>query len=333
VLDISGEDAISTSEFAPVEAPFATQPVDATEDAPVLQKPKRRVGWIVSVALLSLALVSTLAVLALSFFRLEEARSRIEQQQELLEQKEDRIQEQDELIEKKETFSAAMQALVATAGKFDGALFGTLVPHDSFESLATRGWAGRWNAGTLDRATADAREADEKLADVLAAARKEAGANSSGTTYEAVLDRLGRGFVTSSVDDADKLCKRDVLGCVFPHDPFTVHFDAADASLPHMTDWLETGVAYHEFAHVLQLTNPEATHKAVKAFGGDDETMADCFALTYLDGWALDHQIWTSDVEYWDVSIGYGHTCDDTQRKTVRDWYEELGYESRPISQ
>jgi hypothetical protein len=329
-----GRNAITASETTPVQAPLTAEYAPGAGSAPVgRDKPKRRVGWIVTVAVLSLALVAALAVLAVSFLRLEEARAHIDEQQQRIDEQRDRIGEQEQLIEKKETFAAAMRDLVATASEFDGEPFGVLVPESAFESIATRGWSGRWDAAALDRATADARDADGELAEVLAAARKEASGNRSGTTYEAVLDRLGGGFVTASIDDADALCEQDVLGCVISDDPYTVHFDAANSSLPYMNDWLRTGLAYHEFAHVLQMTNPEPTQKTVEAFDGDEETMADCFALTYLDGWQLDHRIWTSDIEYWDVSMGYGHTCDDSQRKAVRDWYGQLGYESRPIKQ
>jgi hypothetical protein len=282
---------------------------------------------------LTFALTGAIGALAMSTLQLDRANTHIEQQRKLLDEQDDRIQEQERLIERKETFSAAMHDLVATASEFDGALFGTLVPHETYQTLATRGWSNRWDARGLELATDAARAADEELAGLLSAARSEASANHSGTTYEAVLDRLGDGFVTASIDDADALCEQDVLGCVVGEDPYTVHFDAADASLPYMTDWLRTGLAYHEFAHVLQMTNLEATEEAVTAFGGDRETMADCFALTYLDGWELDHEVWVSDAEYWEVSMGYGHTCSAAERRAVRDWYGNLGYESRPISQ
>ena len=124
-----------------------------------------------------------------------------------------------------------------------------------------------------------------------------------------------------------------MLACVVSSDPYTVHFDAADTTLPYMNDWLRTGLAYHEFAHSLQMTNPGPTAVALEAFGGDSETMADCFALTYLDGWTLDHKIYVSSFEYWQVSIGYGYTCNDTQKQAIRDWYGQLGYQPAPISQ
>jgi hypothetical protein len=100
-----------------------------------------------------------------------------------------------------------------------------------------------------------------------------------------------------------------------------------------MTEWLRTGVAYHEFAHVLQMMNPAPTEQALEHFAGDDETMADCFALTYLDGWTLEHRVWINRHDYWDIDIGYGHVCDDAQKQAVQDWYGTLGFQLEPITQ
>ncbi len=226
-----------------------------------------------------------------------------------------------------------MNALLATASEFDGSLFDTIVPRAEYVALANRGWDGRWDASALDRATEQANAATADLEALLQAAQAQAASNVSGTTYEAVLDRLGGGFVGTVFDDADALCGEDVLACVSSVDPFVVHVDAADDAVPFANDFLRTGNMYHEFAHVLQFTNPGPTETAAAAFGGDWETMADCFALTYLDGWTLEQTIWTSSFEYWEVSLGYGYTCDEAQRQVMRDWYGALGYSPEPISQ
>ena len=139
--------------------------------------------------------------------------------------------------------------------------------------------------------------------------------------------------MASVLDDADTLCEADVLACVVSDDPYTVHFDAADSTLPYMTDFIRTGLAYHEFAHSLQMTNPGPTGVAVAAFGGDRETMADCFALTYLDGWKLDHQVFVSSTTYYQVNIGYGYTCNEEQKQVIRDWYEGLGFTTPQVAQ
>ena len=302
---------------APVDTP--PPPADAPDAPTKPPKKKRRIGWIITVILLSLALIATGVVLALTLIRLAEAR--------------DRIDEQNNLIDEKETFSAAMHELTATANQFDGVLYASIVPESRLERLAQRGWEDRRNVAALNQDTIDALTMRDELAHVLAAASEQATTNGSGTKYEAVIDSLGDGFVTAVVDNADKLCGEDVLACVLSDDPYTVHFDKGDANQPYMTDWLRTGLAYHEFAHVLQTTNPEATATALEAFDGNDEKMADCYALTYLDGWTLDHTVWVSDYQYWEVSIGYGYTCNKAQKQVVRDWYEQLGYTSAPISQ
>lgn len=250
----------------------------------------------------------------------------------IIEQNEE-IKEQRELIDRKEVFGASLTSLLDTAAQFDGQIVGALVPFDRYETAAVRAWDHRWSSKAMDRDIAALAVLEEELDTLLAAATIEAASNTTGSTYEAVIDRLGSGFVVSLIDDADALCEADVLACVSSEDPYTVHFDAADHGLEYMNDTLKTGVAYHEFAHVLQMSNPEPTEKALEAFSGDVETMADCFALTYLDGWKLDHRIWVSSYQYWDVSLGYGHVCDAAQRASVVEWYDSLAFHVVPISQ
>jgi hypothetical protein len=285
--------------------------------------PRRRLFVIV---LLSICLAAALGVLAFYLVKLHEANIRIEEQ-------EQQIQEQQDLIDQKETFGAAMQGLMATTSKFDGLLMTSIVPLDDYGAVAANAWSDRRNPAGLDRDTATVQKDEKDLELLLSAASTQATTNTTGTMYETTIDQLGGGFVRSLVDNADSICKSDVLACVISDDPYTVHFDAADNSVPYMTDWLRTGIAYHEFAHVLQMTNPVPTETALESFGGDDETMADCFALTYLNGWKLHQRIWTSHYQYWDVDIGYGLTCNAAQKQAVRDWYGQLGFHSHPISQ
>lgn len=271
-------------------------------------------------------MLAALAVLGYGYLQLTAANERIDQQ--------DReLQQQRDLIDKKETFGAAMNALQSKAAEFDGNLLGAIVPADEYQVLATSGWAHRWDSFELDGDIAAAQAATQKLTDLQAAAATQLSTNVTGTTNESVIDQLGGGYVASVVDDADSLCESDVLACVVSDDPYTVHFDAADIALPYMTDFIRTGLAYHEFAHTLQMTNPGPTAVALESFGGDAEIMADCFALTYLDGWKLDHQVFVSSTTYYQVSIGYGYTCTSDQRAVIVDWYQQLGFHSAPISQ
>lgn len=80
-----------------------------------------------------------------------------------------------------------------------------------------------------------------------------------------------------------------------------------------------------------EFTNPEATASALTAFADDPETMADCYALTVLDGWTLEHEVPIDATSYWEVRLGYGYTCDDGQRQVIRDWLSALGVQKQIV--
>ena len=309
------------------EPPEALTSTEREEPVPVSDEPtpstprrRRRVGWIVAVTLLGLALIAAGGALAFTLIKLSEAQQLIDHQR--------------ELIDEKETFASAAQELMSTAAQFDGVPYDSLVKASRYAGLIERAWQSRWDAGKVAEVTASIRRATGELTDLLTAAENEASSNATGTIFESLTDQLGAGFVKTSLDTADTACASDVWGCVAGEEPFTIHYDAADTGgQPYMNDWLRTGLAYHEYAHVLQFANPGPTTVAEKAFGGDWETMADCYALTVLPGWTLDHTIWVSDYEYWEVSVGYGYTCDESQRQVIRDWVDDLGYTHEPISQ
>ncbi|MEP6477907.1 MAG: hypothetical protein ABJB03_00820 [Rhodoglobus sp.] len=310
----------SDSHAAAPVAPEGTEP-------PPPPRKRRRIGWIVTVIVLVLALIATGVVLAIALTRLSEARDQINDQR-------DEIKHQKDLINEKETFSSAAQELTSTTAQFDGLPYATIVDTDYYASIFRREWTHRWSAGSVEADTEDVRSATQELEGVLATAKEQAASNGTGTFYESITDQLGAGYVTTSLDTADAACQQDVWGCVTSDEPFTIHYDESQTNvLPYMTDWLRTGLAYHEYAHVLQNTNPGPTDTAAAAFGDDWETMADCYALTELPGWSLDQRIYVSGNEYWDVSVGYGYTCDESQRQVIRDWVAALGYTHEPISQ
>jgi hypothetical protein len=293
-------------------------------DPPPAPRPRRRGR--VAIVLLSIALFLAAGALAAVIVLLMSANDTIDE-------RDQEIREQQELIEKKETFGAAVTSLIDTASSFNGLRTPTVVPYSDYELLVQRAWYHRWKPDALDRDIAAVAQHEADLIAFREAAVTEAGANTTGTTSEATIDQLGGGYVASLVYEADEFCGSDVLACVSSDDPYTVHFDADELDVEYTNSWIETGIAYHEFAHVLQMTNPDETEIALEAFGGDDEIMADCYALTYLDGWSLDQRVWITSYSWWDVSFGYGHTCDDTQRQAVVTWYDSLGFTATPISQ
>lgn len=293
------------------------------ESAPAPTPARRRRG-IVLPLLLGIALLLALAAGGWLFWQLTQANAQIEQQQRELDERGD-------LIDQKEQFGAVMQRVADNVAELDGLPFASLVDWDRVDGLADRGWAHRWVATSLAYDIKDAERTAVELEELRAAAATQAATNATGSAWEATLDQLGSGYVTTLLEEADELCEDDVLACVGWDEPFVVHVDSDDSADESMNDWIRTGVAYHEFAHVLQATNPEPTEETLAVFGDDLERMADCYSLTYLPGWALEHKVWINSWSWWDVEVGYGYTCNETERQAIRDWNAKLGVVARPL--
>lgn len=318
---------VPASPEAPAEPAEPAEPAATAEPTPQpsLEKPRRRKGPIIATVLLSVFLLLALGAGGWLYWQLSEANAQIEQQQQELDERE-------ELIDQKEVFGAAMLRISNSIAQLDGLPFATLVHWPLYDSLAVQGYSHRWHADALGYDILGAERAASELEEVVAAATTEAASNGTGSVWEATLDQLGRGYVSTVIEDADAFCEEDVLACVDFGEPFTVHVDAASSGEPQMTDWLRTGAAYHEFAHVLQATNPEPTEETLAVFGGDEERMADCYSLAFLEGWTLEHEVWINSYEYWEVEIGYGYTCNDAERQAIRDWNAKLGVTAREIA-
>lgn len=303
--------------------------------SPLLTPPAARRRPRRSTVFLGVALaVSIVAAVASSLWlssQLSESRSEIDDQRDQIEQQQREIEEQRGLIERKEQFGAAMDELSSTIDPLIGLPYATVVPWNEIEAFAGRAWQHRWTAGALSRDVVDVEAFTAVLSNRVAAARGQAATNATGTPWEATLDSLGGGWVSMAFDETNRPCGLDALACVAGGDPFVVHVSGDTRDNPQLTDWMRTGVAYHEYAHVLQFTNPETTASALAAFSGDMETMADCYALTFLNGWSLEHEVPIDDLSYWEVSVGYGYTCDDAQRQVIRDWVDGLGVQKRPV--
>ena len=307
-------------------AAAAAAPAPAPQPAPPRRRP---VGWIVTAVILAVSLIAIVAVAVWLYVQRTQDRATIDDQQREIEEQQQQLDEQRDLIDRKEAFGAAVENLLGEVESLRGMPLASVVPWDSYDSLAWQAWSRRWDLAGMDQSIRAVEDARTRLAAERADAANAASVNASGSAYEAALDALGQGYVTWSLDDVCSTA--DAIACVRSSDPRVVHVDVAREAEPYMTDRIRTGVAYHEFAHVLQFTNPEPTATALEAFGGDAETMADCFALTFLDGWTLDSRVWDSDSSYWEVSIGYGVECDDAQKQVIRDWRASLGVQPRVI--
>ena len=321
-----GDDAVVAP--LPVGDDVVVAPLPAASASPA---PRRRRGLTILVLVLVVVLAGASAAGTWLYVQLTEARGQIDQRNMRIDEQDEQIEEQRQQLDKKESFGAAMAGLQETVAPLAGLPFAQLVPWSDYELLAARAWSQRRDLEAMDGIIGDVETAAAEMAQRADVARSQASTNSSGSAWEATLDQLGSGWVATSIGDVAVSCDGDVLACVNGADPYVVHIDAASGADETMTDWIRTGVAYHEFAHVLQFLNPDATTTALAAFGDDWETMADCYSLTALPGWSLDHEVWIDDDQYWEVSVGYGYTCDESQRQVIRDWTSQLGLPLRTI--
>ncbi len=301
-------------------------PVPGPEPTGKRQRPKASLAVRIWLIVLALLVVAALGALAYVVLQLVEA-------QELIDEQQEEIADLNEIVDTKEQFGAAMQQLMDTAREFEGAPMADLVPFDDYERLAQQAWSSRRSVRISDIHIGEAIRHTRSLQDTLERAAQQRSTNATHTLAEDILDSYGAGFVTLAYDDVDKLCEQDVLGCVLDTDPYVVHLDRNDLRHPSVDKWGERHITLHEFAHVLQFTNPVATESAGKAFGDDWEFMADCYALHTTGDWSLDRRVWINSYSYWDVQYGYGRVCDAGQRKVIDDWLDRIGVVHRPISQ
>lgn len=319
----AGEGAVQASAPLPPPDPGSRLAVEPASPPGRPRMPRRTLALVVVLASLCVLALAAVAVLALLYLRAED---RIADQ-------EDRIDELDDLVDVKEEFGAAMERLMDTAEQFEGAPMASLVPFDAYEGLARQAWNDRHALERVGNHTAQADRYTEHLAGLLERAAAERAENRTGSYPEELLDEIGQGFASLVYGEADELCEDDVLGCVVDSEPYVVNLDRADLDHPAVDRWGRRYVTLHEFAHVLQFTNPEATAEAEKSFGGDWEFMADCYALNAMNSRSLERRVWVSAYEYWDTTYGYGRVCDSGQREVIDDWVEQSGVHYRAVSQ
>ncbi|MFE7845776.1 hypothetical protein ACFUTX_11370 [Microbacterium sp. NPDC057407] len=301
--------------------PLPTGPAPAAEP-PARSRRRRSPLLIVVLALIGAVVIAALAWLVVTVIQLQDV---IERQTERIEQQEDEISDLNDLVDERDAFSAAMDEYRETVASVQGVPMADIVPADEVQALSETAWEKRRTAGSGTARAERLRALSADIAELRTAAEAEAATNASGTLMESVLDQVSRGYARLTFDDVDALCERDVVGCVTSDDPYVVHFDQADMFHPSMDDWARHYVTLHEFAHVLQYTNPVATAAVESSFDDDWEFMADCYALRELNAWSLHRQVWINSYEYWENDLGYGRVCDAAQREVIASWLAEVG--------
>ncbi|MCM3779381.1 variant leucine-rich repeat-containing protein [Microbacterium hydrocarbonoxydans] len=190
------------------------------------------------------------------------------------------------------------------------------------KSMAAPGITAAYAAQLAQSAETSRKELEQRIAD--ATARRT---NASGSVTEGIVDEAGAGFIDIAWDAATACAPsrnadegRFTAGCV-SEDPLAVHL-APEDQLPG--DMGMRVVVLHELTHLYQRadsdTHPDGPSAAVELveqgyFQGSSESMADCYALTYLDQWTLTFEGRT---------MGYGYVCGEEERGLIRQWAAEV---------
>ena len=296
----------------------------AVADAAV-STPRSRRAPLVFAVVLGVLLLGALAIGGWLYLLLDEAHGQIRNQHEQLDEQDQQLEEQKEIIDQKETFSAAMVRLQDTMQGVDGLPFATLAEDDRFQELATRGWIHRWHVNAVKTDTKAAEEIIAKLDEVVIGCagrsrneqhRHRLGSNPRPARSRVRIDGDGSGRdLLRRPGDGLRTFRRPVRRSrrrAQRRRAAELRLDPHRSGLPRV----RARAAVHQ-PHPDRRDPPRVRRRSRR--------MADCYALTMLDGWTLDHRVWVNAYEYWEVSVGYGYTCNDSERQAIRDWNAQLG--------
>jgi hypothetical protein len=224
-------------------------------------------------------------------------------------------------------FEAERTRFYDLAAQLDGNPVAPLVTRTAeFErlekSMAAPGITDERAAQLAQSAQTAREELEQRIAD--AEARRT---NASGSVTEGIVDEAGAGFIDIAWDAATACATsqnadegRFTAGCV-SEDPLAVHL-APEDQLPG--DMGMRVVVLHELTHLYQRADSDAHPGGVSRatqlvdqgyFQGSSESMADCYALTYLDQWTLTFE---------NRTMGYGYVCGEEERGLIRQWAAEV---------
>lgn len=187
------------------------------------------------------------------------------------------VKENGELKEKvdvKDTFNSVAHTLFEELHYFDGKPYKELFPTGRYNEIIQSAYEFRNDPAMVKLYTEDMQEQlDEVLA--MKATWEERKGNSSGTSYETTLDTLSGGYsdmVLFRAESDNKCAPANSSGCVWGRAPNVVNLnlDQKDLAMQwyggEFAEWWFNGIAYHEFAHVLQYSNQAVLKNHVGVF-------------------------------------------------------------------
>lgn len=289
------------------------------------QAAKKPVVLIIIMAVLFFALAGVGVYAVTLNTQVAEAKRQAEQEfreKQVIELEKETLQEK---VDAKEEFSAAMGSLMSELAYFNGAQYAGKIPVTYIDGLVQEAYNSRESPTYVDLVTADVQALTEELKVVRETWESQKG-NSTGNSWEAVLDTLSKGYtVTVMYDYNNNVCSLASSGCVFSANPHVVNLNVDELNQAvnywgaDRGNWWFTGVTYHEYAHVMQFTNWNITEKYIATFGGDHELMADCYTDVYYDGGFS--------------SQSYNRGCSDEQKGAVQAWFNEITFVTPTFTQ
>lgn len=314
----------STSTQLPEQNPVTyippQQPISSQHSA---REKKTPVGAIIFGCLFFIMLLVT-GYFAFNLFVVQSQLNSAKTQTQTVEQEKEELQKQ---VDAKETFGAVTKELFGLMHTFDGMPYKEYFPTEEADKLIQDAYVYRSEPDYVAVSTQQMQSYVNELKTLRSEMDNEKGSNSSGDVTEGKIDELSGGMTRSSYYmPPENPCEGEASACVWSNEPRVVHFNldafnyALEARGSSFTEWWKTGVAYHEFAHVLQNINPNETDQVTAVFNNDWELMADCFAGVY---WGGDEMI----------SYSYNRGCTGTQKQVVKEWYSSLTFATPSISQ
>lgn len=299
---------------------------------------------IVVIILVSIAVICAGSTIAM-FSQLETLRTEnteLEQSNTQLEQDKQTLQDQ---LDSKETFSTSMLSLLETLKSFTGTPYAEVVNSYDYQTYVNHAYEYRTNSAQVNALATEIDQINIKMTALKTSMETEKTSNSTGQDVEDIIDKLSAGYVTTSFDSTvycgtTSSSSYSIVACANGTNNSDPSFDGTKTiafkngytlGLQQYTGdeekYFKYEIAYHEFAHILQLANPEATEEVLALFSGVEssgaldstggsqeyEYMADCFAYTYSPYPILEN-------------VGYGYKCSTSEQEAIKTWYETITY-------
>lgn len=227
-----------------------------------------------------------------------------------------RLQEQ---VDAKETFNSVVHDIYTEWRKLEGTPYIEKAQTGRVVTLVQGAYDIRTSPADVNVLTDTLRELLGEL-QVFTNSMEKNIMNISGDSTESVTDMLSHGIVETtyySSVSGKAPCEQIASACVWSNAPNMINFNvdafqvAVKVGGPDFAEWWKKGVAYHEFAHVLQNFNPTATESVLATFDNNKELMADCYASAYFGGNEF-------------ITYNYNLGCTATQIDAVKAWADSL---------